>query len=590
MAALFFATDVGDQASRLAVMAEEPVALVDRLGACTRVDLSDGAPNDWELGVGYLPGMDEVQVDRARLDLRGLAVSVPAEGWSCVPQDKGWRITLAEPARLVSIGFDALPVRPAGSPTRHVLLSPADPPGPPAFMSPPFVLGSAYAHLPVGISERIQGDRAVVTITPTLGTSWVLQWADGDDATDLNTVEVETQIRSVTIERAVADVRLELRPDDPSGEAVLVWNRPGVLDPGAGLQPVDLSPIARQRLTDRLTAANALAPPPSALSLPVRLVAATGGPVGVSGTELSVTYGAWAVAGGVALSLRGDPLPLDLTAPAALRPAAGTVSIAARHLGREVNGPVGPPPVAGGPGVLVAGDRWAARAVRVAATGAGVDAVLVALTVDLGADGPAEVSVELRSDLQGLPGSLLGAAVLRLEAGRLSHEVMLPSPVTVPVGRVVWVSARTTAGTVRWYAEPPTSRGAAPEAPAPTVRVSADRGTTWAPIDERLSGAPLPRARVLHRVDPPFESPVVLAIEHAGRPVGGITLSPVRSSDGEYAVAGGSVPPPLLDLLGRTTGHGKSTTTVVASTSAALDLTITRLDLSYPPTAGPTPS
>ena len=35
---------------------------VDPLGPCTQVDLADGVPQDWELGVPFLPAMDEVRV------------------------------------------------------------------------------------------------------------------------------------------------------------------------------------------------------------------------------------------------------------------------------------------------------------------------------------------------------------------------------------------------------------------------------------------------------------------------------------------------------------------------------------------------
>ena len=219
------------------------------------------------------------------------------------------------------------------------MLSPADPPGPPAFIDPPFALGDAFDAIPAHISQWTSGTSTVVDIDPTFGTSWLLQWGIGDDATNLNVVGVTTTVRSVTIERAVADVRLELRPDETGGEPVLVWNHPGVLDPSAGLQPAEMSPIARKRLGDRLAAANAADPPPPTLTLPLRLTAVTGGPVGVSGTELVVDYAASAVAPGTTLTMRGDPQPLGLSVPAGLRPDRGTWSIDARHLGRELNGP-----------------------------------------------------------------------------------------------------------------------------------------------------------------------------------------------------------------------------------------------------------
>jgi hypothetical protein len=420
---------------------------VDTLGPCTQIDLADDVPDDWELGVAFLPGMDEVRVEAAALDLRGLRVSTPAEGWSCVAQANGWKITLAQPARLVSITFDEPePVTPlAPGESLRVLLSPASPAGPPAFMDPPFTLGPAYSNIAPRMSQQTVGGRVVANIVPTLGTSWLLQWGVGNDATTLATVAVTTTVRAVTIEQAVADARLELQPDESGGDPVLVWNHPGVLDPAGGLQAVDMSSIARKRLSDRLAAANAAPTPPPTLTLPVRLVATTGGPVGVSGTDLRVTYAVDAVQGGTQLALRGDPLVVALTVPAALRPGSGTIMIDAHHLGRELNGPVGRAGVVGGPGTLVTAAHWAARALPVVAGGPGPGVTLAAVTIDVSADDQAELSVELRADTQGLPGPVLAGAVMRLEPGpRVMRELLFDPPPTVAAGSVVWVSARAT--------------------------------------------------------------------------------------------------------------------------------------------------
>ncbi len=104
---LFYAAELID--AEVVALAYAPAFVahfVDPLGPCTQVDLADGVPQDWELGVPFLPAMDEVRVTTARLDLRGLRVAVPAEGWTATAQSKGFRITLAQPARLVAIAFD----------------------------------------------------------------------------------------------------------------------------------------------------------------------------------------------------------------------------------------------------------------------------------------------------------------------------------------------------------------------------------------------------------------------------------------------------------------------------------------------------
>src|SRR4029079_15424526 len=82
---------------------------VDPLGPCTQVDLADAVPQDWELGVPFLPAMDDVRVTTARLDLRGLRVSVPAEGWTATAQSKGVPINLPPPARLRGSRLDTAP-------------------------------------------------------------------------------------------------------------------------------------------------------------------------------------------------------------------------------------------------------------------------------------------------------------------------------------------------------------------------------------------------------------------------------------------------------------------------------------------------
>jgi hypothetical protein len=438
------------------------------------------------------------------------------------------------------------------------------------------------------MSQRTDGGRVVATIPPMLGTSWLLQWATGNDATSLTPVTVTTTVRAVTIERAVADVRLELRPDEPDGEAVLLWNHPGVLDPTAGLQPVDLAPMARKRLSDRLAAANQ-ATPPRTLTLPVRLVATTGGPVGVSGTDLRVTYTVAAAASGTALALRGEPRPLDLTAPAALRPSAADIKVTARHLGRELNGPVQPAAPDGGPGVVVTGDRWVARALPVIASGSGTDVGLAAVTVDVSADDDAELAVEIRADIQGVPGPVLAGAVVRIDPGRrATRELLLEPPTEVGAGSVVWVSARATTGGVRWYGDAGDLAVALPAVAGPLARVSADRGTTWAPVDDRLAGATAPRARLFHAVAMPY-TPPTLVISAGSATVASLPTTPAGAPD-EFNVPDGTVAPALLDLLGRTHGIGKVTTAVGVASQAALDVKVIGIGLSYPPTASATGS
>lgn len=584
---LFYASSLDASAVSKLRYSAAVAAFVDEF-AVTRIDLGDDVGEDWELGVPFLAGMDRIRVDAAALQLRALRVKVPAQDWTATKRENGWRITLSRAARLVSIAFDA-PAPKAPQPgTLRLIISPLTPAGPPMFVHPPFGLGPAYARVPNPVSDRIEGGRVVVSLPPTSGTEWLLQWGYGDDAKSLAPTPVTTTIRAVTIESAVSDARMELRGETPADAPVVVWNHPGPLDPAHGKQPVDMAPIARKRLGDRLAAANAGAPP-ATLTLPVRLVAAAGGPVGVSGTDLRVEYAADAASTPVAVSLRGYPRPLGLSVPAGLRPAAGSLSLTARHLGRELNGPVGTEAVDGGPGRTVTVQRWAAAALPVlASAGAGDPVVLAAVSLDVAADAQAELAVEVRADVHGLPGAVLAAAVAVLQPGpRAVQEVLLDPAPAVPAGAVVWVCARTTTGVVRWYADPAGARPVELALPTGfTARHSTDGGVTWVPDETMLSGDTAPRARLLHRVSPPYQPPE-LAVRCAGADAGRLTLAPGGTPD-EFVLSAGPVPAPLADLAGRTPGSGRAPLTVHLGTGAALDVRFTAVELAYPPTARPT--
>lgn len=587
---LFYASSLAERAIFELTYSAALDALVDELGV-TRVDLTDDVGQDWELGVPYLAGMDRISVDAARLDLRALRVQTPAEGWTATKRDTGWRITLPRAARLVSIAFDTpKPVVPQAK-TLRLIISPAAPAGPPMFIQPPFDLGPAYANVPRPVTQRDEGGQRIVSVPPTLGTAWLLQWGYGDDAKTLAPVAVTTAVRTVTVESALSDARLELRAEQPADQPVVLWSHPGVLDPAHGKQPVDMAPIARKRLGDRLAAANT-GVPPVALTLPVRLVAASGGPVGVSGTELRVEYAADAVDGPTAVALRGYPRPLPLSVPAGQRPSGGAVSITARHLGRELNGPVGGASTDGGPGRTVSVEHWAAVALPVlAADTTELPVVLAAVTLDVGVDAQAELAVEVRADVHGLPGAVLASAVTVLPPGpRAVLEVVLDPPPAVPAGAVVWVCTRTTTGVVRWYDDPAELRP--PElalaAVAFAVRRSSDGGETWVPDEATLSGDTMPRARLLHRVSPPYTAPE-LTVRSGHADAGRLVLEPGGMPE-EFVLSAGSVPRPLAELAGRTTGTARAPLTVHVATRAALDVRFTAVELRYSPTATPTGS
>ena len=135
--------------------------------------------------------------------------------------------------------------------------------------------------------------------------------------------------------------------------------------------------------------------------------------------------------------MRGDPRPLTLSVPAALRPAEGTVSVTAHHLGRELNGPVGPIGTRAAPADRSRSPAGPRPHSPVAAPPTGDASVtVVAVTVDVATDSPAELALDLRADVHGLPGPVLASAVARLDPGpRSVIELLLDRPPTVAVGR-----------------------------------------------------------------------------------------------------------------------------------------------------------
>jgi hypothetical protein len=142
---------------------------------------------------------------------------------------------------------------------------------------------------------------------------------------------------------------------------------------------------------------------------------------------------------------------------------------------------------------------------------------------------------------------------------------------------------------VRWYADTDDHRPALPDVAGPILRMSFDRGETWQPDEGRLTGATMPRARLLHRVEPPYTPPTI-AIQAGEESVASLDLVGTGAAPDEFALTAGPVPAALLDLLGRTTGTGKTSVDLGVVAQPALDLKITGFELVYPPSAGPTGS
>jgi hypothetical protein len=564
------------------------------------IELAAGGHEDRELGVPFLPGMAEVVVSAASMQLQGVPLAREPEGWAATERPgEGHLVQLAQPAKLRAIVVDTPTIDPTLTDV-HVVVRPAQPTanggwdiGPPMFASPSFWVGDLYPNALAGLDEWTEaGGRTRFSFPNTQGSGWLLHWATGDEPTKLAFLAVTTTVRSVTVEPAASGVRLALRADD-AGDEVLLWQFPSAFTPDAGVQPVDFTPIAAKRLNARLALANQEPTPPPTLSLPVRLSADAGGPIGVSDAALNATYRVPALDAGaneepMTLKLRGDWEQVTLRAPAALRPQAGTLGLTGHHLGRERNGPLTPPALPGGPGRTVTGDRWESTSLRVAPAGAGADAAkagvtIVSVAVDVASDEPAELVAELRADLHGGPGRVLASAVAQLEGGtRAWTELDLGAGVPpAKPGWRLWLALRTNHGAVRWYAE---------DREGAEVRTSLDRGETWAASEDVLAGSSGLRARLFHAVAG-TPSALPLAIYAGTKMLPELTLTRAPGQATEFSLSNGEMPDSLLDLLGRAgpTAGGTTVETVLQVASAAvLDITLRAADLTYSPTARPT--
>ena len=557
-----------------------------------------GGTVDRELAVPALAGMDEVVVDAARLVLRGREGAAEADGWSHLRLAEGHLIALERPGRLVALVVDAPdPAALAALTNMHVVLRSATldaggvwSVGPPVFAVEPFDVGAMYADSLAGMTVTPEaGGRLRIGVPPSPGQGWVLDWAQTgldqpNDPAHLIPGGIDTTVRGVTVAPIPDSVTLVLRGDPTlpgaGADDVLLWSHPSPVAADEGPLAVDLTPMARKRLSDRLAAIRDDADPPLTLALPLRFSAGSAGEIAVEERDLAVSYAVRATSGAPARAdLWGAWEAIEVRAPARTRPRDGHWSFTARHLGRELNGSPTPAPSAAAGGLVVTAERWVSVAVEVAPgpSGAGAEVALCALQARLGAPEPAEVVFELRSDVAGRPGERLATAVANLDAGTDAHVVVdLGAGLSTRPGTTLWVVARANQGQVLWWAG--TVIAGAP-------RISTDQGVSWHLPEPTISALEPPEVRLFHAVEHPAAPAVALRVGDVR--LEALPLRPVGADPLELA-ASGPVPPALLDALGRRPGSGPVTTVVDVSSSAVLELTLAQLTLTYDPGAGPT--
>jgi hypothetical protein len=564
-------------------------------------DDQDGGVVERELAVPFLRGMDAVVVETARLQLRARPREMEIDDYqvSEASGQPGIVVKLPRTSRLLKIAIDfAVPANLAGQTVRIVVRN-AQPQqtggftvSPPVYAAPDFDSpGPMFPRPLTGISRTDTSTGAVITFPRPLGQAWLLQLATGDEAVDLNAIAVNPTVRYVRIDAVPQNLTLAIRL---ASESPQLWNHPDLFLPEAGVQDVDFSPLAQKRLSEMLKEADPVTA--VTLSLGLEFKSDSGGDVSIASRTLDARYHVDAVgADGQTRRLGGDWTPLDINAPAALRPVHVTADITVRPTGRELNGASPDPPLdRPSRGLRVQQNNLVGGAASFAAPLPDrlADSPLVSVRVYVSANAASEVVLEMRADAAGVPGAPIAPPVVRqLEAGFSGWaEFELASPWTPPAANTaLWACLRTNLGEALWYSTPADqpSPGESP-IPNPESRlVSLDRGASWGAADEKLAlNAPL-LVQLFHSVPDPQPEPTV-RLHRAGSLLSGNLLragsnAPVRQGPREFVLQGASLPESVSNLLASAAGSEKVVTAMSLFSRAVADLQITKLLLEYDP-------
>lgn len=582
-----------------AALIEQVVALAVDLTTVTHDSVTfpeGGSDVDLELAVPFLPGMDEVVVNTAQLVLRASETELTIDRWHAIPGPggSGVFVIVDTPARLRRLVIDAS-AQPADSfpVIRSVTLDAAGTPkeGPPMFSGRTFHTGAMFPDALAGLSVVTgTSKRMTLSVPPTQGQAWLVQFATGGSPADLTPSAGVPGVYTVTVAPAASDVTLVLRaPPGSAQPGLALWQHPGPLLTDTGDQTADFTPAAGQSLSAVLAALNA-SHDSAALSLPVRFHASTAGTLEVTRRALDVRYVSHPVSTPLDLALDGGWVDLVLDAPSR-RPDESTLRLSARHLGTAVNPGSGVPPARTPPGGLrvgagrlVAGSvRWEQPASGGASAGPPELAVLRLLAAPVDAT---EVVCEVRADASGAPGAVVaGPLVAQLRADERVGWVSLPLPAPVPVTApaTLWVTVRTNLGELEWFALPGTER----------VLASADGGDSWGDAEAHLGPRGGPAIQLMHVVDPGQQRPV-LTVRVGDTDRGTIPLASVPGPSGggsaEYA---GPSPPALpaavlaaMVAAATAAGPDRTETTFSLWSADTLQVTVAELTCSYDPFSG----
>ena len=383
-------------------------------------------------------------------------------------------------------------------------------------------------------------------------------------AADLSAASDPTvTVREVRVDASPTDLAITIPGAAGGGDAVLYAN-PGTLLPSTQPHQVAFTPLAQRHLQAALEG-NAPGP---LLPVPIRLSSTTEGAVGVVSRTLIAHYRV-RVPDAPALETGGSWATLPLLLPPLRRPTGGGGTLRGKLAGYELDPTFAPPAFAPPPtGITVAPRRRIAVAASMQVGPSGTPA-LAAARILASVARPAEVVLEVRRDVAGLPGDVLATVVRKLPAGDPAwHEFSLPAPLSLPTARV-WCAIRTNDAEVRWH-------GAGSEPPV----VSVDDGASWSTVDSPLAPPATPLVQLFRPLAADAQPAIDIYLGEAK--VGSVVLARTARD-----VAGPLViPPAILDAAAAAPaapGGGRVVTPLRLYSPVVMKLAVSDIACSYDP-------
>lgn len=548
--------------------------------AFDRIDFSDeqGGDADRQLAIPYLADMDEVVTDDAHVSVRAVSRPMDISAYTLSRpggDNEGILLKLNDVSRLLEVEFTGSPLPLLSeAPSLRFVVRPFTSSGfgPPIFAQPSFSApgnGRMFGRVLAGLSYfGSASDRFVIGFPSLSGNQWLFQLATGDDPTSLTPISFGQNLTRVRVDAAPKNLTVVLNATPP----VTLWSHPGLLLPDAGEQVISFTPLAQQHL------AKALAASEVTLAVPLRFHSDSGGALALTSKVLTAHYLEHPLsADPLKVRLLGTWAEVALLAPAAKLPFDSSFDFSAKALGRELNaGSPVPDPVPPHDGIRISGGLCLSTSVPFLAREgdtAGGPLNLASVNLYLSAVQDAEIVVEIRPDVSGIPGPpATDPIVQQLKRGFADwSEFVLTRPLPVVTGGApVWVSLRANQGEVFWFG-----------GGSGTVRSSADRGQTWAPVEDALATVNPPLVQLFHQLpDGTQVPPPIIQTQVAGVDAGTIELS-AAAGGSDFASSGYRLSSSVLSRLQAAPESGRVETDLLLFSRSALDLTIKSGTLSY---------